>query len=308
MGKNRITYLWALLGSLVFYIAYREWLSWLLLVAVLGLPWLSLLVSLPLIASFRARVNGPGTIPMGTDAMVTLQGTGWLLVPAFSGRLRLRRPLTGEQWRYKNGGPVPSNHCGGILAAPEKLYVCDLLGLFRFPVKAPAPCRIIVRPKPLAIPQLPELERYLARAWKPKPGGGYAENHEMREYRPGDSLNQIHWKLTAKTGKLTLREPMEPLRGRVLLTVDICGTAEELDRKFGRLLWLGEHLLEKGLSFDVMALTGEGIMTLSIINKQTLEEALDQLLCASPAASGSVLDGTLSASWHRHVGGEPDEA
>ena len=43
-------------------------------------------------------------------------------------------------------------------------------------------------------------------------------------------------------------------------------------------------------------------------DEQTLEEALDQLLCATPAASGSVLDGTLSASWHRHVGGEPDEA
>ena len=73
MGKNRITYLWALLGSVVFYVAYREWLSWLLLVAVLGLPWLSLLVSLPLIASFRARVNGPGTIPMGQSKRLLLQ-------------------------------------------------------------------------------------------------------------------------------------------------------------------------------------------------------------------------------------------
>lgn len=308
MGKNRFTYICALLGCVGFYIAYREWLSWLLLVAVLGLPWLSLLVSLPLILSFRATVKGPASVPMDTEAMVTLEGTARQIVPAFSGRLRLTKALTGESRAYKNGGAVPTEHCGGILAAPEKIFVCDLLGLFRFRVRQPEKKWVIVRPKSVPIPQLPELERYLAKAWKPKPGGGYAENHEMRQYRPGDSLNQIHWKLTAKIGKLTLREPMEPLRGRVLLTVDICGSPEELDRKFGRLLWLGNHLLEKGLPFDIRALTGEGTVTYTVKNEKNLEEALDKLLCAAPAVSGSVLDGVLSASWHRHVGGEPDEA
>ncbi|MBR2633811.1 MAG: DUF58 domain-containing protein, partial [Lentisphaeria bacterium] len=43
---------------------------------------------------------------------------------------------------------------------------------------------------------------------RPKPGGGYGENYEIRQYRPGDNLNQIHWKLSAKVGDLMLREPM----------------------------------------------------------------------------------------------------
>ena len=296
----------ALLGCTGFYIAYREWLAWLLLVGLLGLPWLSLLVSLPLLLTLRVKLAASGPVPVGTGVSVRVLGAARPLVPEFSCRLGLTRPLTGEHWQGKNGAELRSDHCGGILVEPEKLYAYDLLGLFRFPVKPPAGAWVIFRPRPVAMDALPELEQYLARAWKPKPGGGYGENHEVRLYRPGDSLNQVHWKLTAKTGRLTVREPMEPLRGRVLLTLDIRGTAEELDRKFGRLLWLGSRLLEKGLKFEIMALTAQGIVTLPVEREETLTEALDRLLCAGPAPAGSVLDRVLNASWHRHLGGEPD--
>ncbi len=308
MAGRRVCYLMVLTVSFVFYLAYQEWFSWLALITVLCLPPFSLVVSLAAMLRFRTGVVCPDAVPMGMPAEGKLVGWSDLPAPPFGGKLRVSHTLTGEQWQQNSGMALPTQHCGSLTVTPEKVWIYDYLGLFRIRGRQFQSRVVLVRPRAVDIRRLPDLEKYLARAWKPKPGGGYGENHEMREYRPGDSLNQIHWKLTAKTGKLTLREPMEPLRGRVLLTVDICGTPQELDRKLGRLLWLGTHLLEKGLSFDVMALTGEGVMTLSVINEQTLEEALDQLLCATPAASGSVLDGTLSASWHRHVGGEPDEA
>lgn len=28
--------------------------------------------------------------------------------------------------------------------------------------------------------------------------GAYAEEHELRPYRPGDPMRTVHWKLTAK--------------------------------------------------------------------------------------------------------------
>ena len=42
MAGRRIVYLASFIGCLVFYYFYREWLSWLFLVAVGALPWLSL--------------------------------------------------------------------------------------------------------------------------------------------------------------------------------------------------------------------------------------------------------------------------
>jgi len=46
MTGRRLWYLAALFGCWVFYIAYGEWFSWLALMIVGGLPWLSLLISI----------------------------------------------------------------------------------------------------------------------------------------------------------------------------------------------------------------------------------------------------------------------
>ena len=308
MKKNRFFYACGLIGAAAFYIAYREWLSWLILVGLLWLPWLSLLVSLPLLLGFRAGTAGPESCRMGQNARVSLNARCRGAVPPFSGRLRLTRVTTGETWQYHHSGPVPTEHCGCILAQPEKVWVSDVLGLFRFRVKSPPPGRILVRPEPVSPGRLPDLRKYTARSWRPKPGGGYSELHEMRLYRPGDSLNQVHWKLTAKTGKLTVREPQEPNRGLVLLTLDICGTASELDRKLGRLLWLGDYLLNESIAFEIRALTGEGIFSRQVADTAALEGALDALLSSAPAAGGSILDREFRASWHRHIGGELDES
>ena len=307
MGKNRICYLCGLLGCAAFYIAYREWLSWLLVVGVFWLPWLSLLVSLPLLLRFRLEIRGPGTCRMGQKARVTMEVPRPGPVPPYGGRLCLMRMTTGETWRYSRSGELPTDHCGCILVQPEKIWACDVLGLFRFRVRTCMPVRILVRPEPLAMGTLPELERYLVRSWRPKPGGGYSEQHELRSYRPGDSLNQVHWKLTAKTGKLMIRESQEPRRGLVLLTLDLRGTPAELDRKLGRLLWLGTRLLEKEMSFEIRALTGEGIFSRQVADEWSLAGAVDSLLASPPARDGSVLDREFRACWHRHIGGEPDE-
>lgn len=303
MAGKRISYLCVVLACTVFYLAYQEWLSWLALVGVLGLPWLSLLVSLPGIRTFRAEIQAPDRVPVGVPGDCSITGFGRFVVMPFFGRIRLTRTITGETWKFKDGGELPTEHCGALLAELEKVRFCDVLGLFRFRGKRLTHKTILVWPKPQPPEDVPDLSRYLARAWRPKPGGGFAENHEMRLYRPGDSLNQVHWKLTAKTGQLIIREPMEPQRDLVLLTMDISGAAEELDRKFGRLLWLGDYLLEQGIAFEVRALAGEGILAYGVAGEEDLETCLKELLCASPAGEGSIRDQNYPAAWQYHVGG-----
>jgi hypothetical protein len=154
----------------------------------------------------------------------------------------------------------------------------------------------------------PNLTQHLARSWRPKPGGGYAENHEIRQYHPGDNLNQIHWKLSAKVGDLMLREAMEPERGLMLLTMDLCGTPEKLDIQFGRLLWLSNWLLENSIPFEVRVLTGNGIETWAVPDAWSLQKCIEALLCAPYAKEGSIRDRSFAAAWQHHIGGEPDEA
>ena len=153
----------------------------------------------------------------------------------------------------------------------------------------------------------PDLNQFIARSWRPKFGGGFAENHELRPYRPGDSLNQIHWKLSAKTGDLILREPMEPNGNLVLVTMDLNGTPEELDHKFGRLLWPSGYLLENGLRHELRVLTADGPVSCPIINEPALTAAVDALLCC-PAGDGTLLDADCGAAWQFHIGGWDHEA
>lgn len=303
MAGRRIVYLTVLLGCLGFYLAYQQWLAWFLLLTVGLLPWFSLGISLPAMLRFRAEVFGPQQVSMGEEAQVQLLGYNRLPVPPFRGRLRLVRRTTGERWKHKALLPLPTDHCGALEATPERVRVYDYLGLIGLPVKNVAGRVFLVRPRPVEIPDLPELERYLARAWRPKPGGGFSENHELRLYRPGDCLNQIHWKLTAKTGKITIREPMEPDRGLVLVTMNLRGTPEVLDRKFGRLVWLGNHLLEVGLDFEIRALTADGVQSFPVTAEAGLWEAVDTLLSVNPAPEGDLRNMNYNADWHYHIGG-----
>ena len=303
MIGRRLIYYTVLIACVGFFIAYQEWLGWFLLLTVLAVPWFSFLLSLPAMLRFRTEPVGPAAVQMGMTTEVRLLGWCSLPVPPFQGKLRLERITTGEHWVRKTTMPLPAEHCGGLRAIPEKVKVYDYLGLVGLRVRKTQNKTLIVRPVPVKPDQLPDLKRYLARAWKPKPGGGFAENHELRLYRPGDSLNQVHWKLTAKTGKVIIREPMEPDRGLVLVTMNLRGDAEELDRKFGRLLWVGNYLLEQDLQFETRVLTAMGVQNFTVTCQQGLWEMLDTLLCTPPAADGDLRLMEYRAAWQCHISG-----
>lgn len=308
MAGRRFLYGLVLMGSLAFYAAYQEWFSWILLLAVLLFPLVSLLLSLPLLFRMKAEPVAAARIPMGSGETVQLRVYPETLQLPLTCKITINNPLTGEKRIVQSGDFLPTDHCGGLRCTLYKPRMYDFLGLFRFRLRKVSEGIVYVLPKPVDQEVPPDLTRYLARSWRPKPGGGYAENHEIRQYRPGDQLNQIHWKLSAKVGELMLREPMEPERGRLLLTMDLRGTPDELDAKLGQLLWLGRWLVEHQMVYDVCVLTGNGVETWTVDCSSGLNRAMEDLLCATPASNGSVRDRELIAAWQYHIGGEPDEA
>ena len=62
----------------------------------------------------------------------------------------------------------------------------------------------------------------------PKKGGDDgSEVFEVRAYRDGDPLQRVHWKLTAKTGEMLVREFSLPKREVLLLQVDLYHPPQE---------------------------------------------------------------------------------
>lgn len=304
MLKRWIFYLTALLGSIVFWVAHQSWIARLVMMTVIWLPWFSLAISLIPMLRAQPVLLCPQRLKVGDMESLNMFLTG-KVIPPYRCRFEVRSSLLGDTDTVADHAILSTFHCGELLVICKKLDLYDFLGLFRIRKKLP-PKSVLVYPNRLQMDVTRELEKVLAHSWQPKPGGGFAENHELRLFRPGDGLNQIHWKLTAKTGKLTIRQPMVPRHGKILISVDICGTPEELDRKMGRILWLGEHFLELGLSYELQAQCGEGIVTRSVTCEADFEKAFAKLLRCSPLAE-AVGRNTQVASWHFHIGGEPNE-
>ena len=300
-------YLAAVFGCLAFYWAYREWLSWVFLMAVVFLPWLSLLLSLPAMILCRVELRCPIRAAVGDSVAITLGTSGFFPAPKIKGRVRVKHLLTGKLQKLPLGAELPTGHCGGLEIYSAGLWVCDYLGLFCLPVFGRDKKTLVVRPAPVPLEEPPDMSRYLVNAWKPKPGGGYSENHELRLYRPGDNLHQVHWKLTAKTGKMILREPMEAIRGLSKVTLELRGTPEELDQKLGKLRWLCGYLLQKEVPHQVLCLTGRGMERWEINGQEDVLRALDILL-KSPVAEKAAQPEYGYASWRYHIGGHSDEA
>ena len=304
MAKRRILYLIVLLGSVVFYWAYQKWLGWLLLVAVLCLPVLSLVLSLPALFGMRLHMTCPAVVPWGEALYAEVTNRSWFPLQMQDYILAVRKPLTKTKYTLGSGQALPAGHCGRLDCHIEKVLVSDYLGLFNFRFGTDARATVVVRPAPLEMEQLPQLQQNMAIRWKPKPGGGFAENHEVRLYHPGDNLNQIHWKLSAKTGKLVIREPMIPDGQNVVVGLCLFGSEKELDLKFGRLLSVCNHLLETGITFELQAVAARGVERFAVATEEDLTEAVDQLLGMEPAEEEQSFSDTAARVYW--IGGDAD--
>lgn len=307
MWGRRFFYLLSLLGCVIFYAFYREWFSWLLLMTIFLLPWFSLVLSLPALLTAQATLRCPDTVRMGVPVRTALQIDCRFPIPPVSCRLRLYNSLTDSRYVGKAGELIPTEHCGCITISYDRLLVYDYLGLFCRRLRKGESTRVYVEPKPVSA-FLPEsFEGRHISLWKPKPGGGFSENHDLRQYRPGDDLRGIHWKMSAKTGTLIYREPIEPAQKGYLLTLSLHGDPDTVDRKMGQLLWFSQSLLQRGCDHQVSCQTGAGILHFQVCDRTSADTCLHTLLRSKKAAQEQKIH-KQNALWQHHIGGECHEA
>ncbi len=306
MLRRRILYLICLIGCFGFFIGYRGWLAWMFLLSVICLPWLSLLLSLPFMLCMRVRFRFPSAVMRGEKLRLTATPSSKLPLTPTSWRYSIQEQYSGEQRKYAEDKEVYAKHCGCLHIRVKRAWKYDFLGLFRLPISGRKQASILVRPTPVPVAHVSGLNRYMAGRWVPKQGGGFSENHDLRLYRPGDDLRLVHWKLAAKTGKIVLREPIVPCRGKLVLTMLLCGSAEVLDEKLGKLCYLSDMLLQKELPHELHCLTADGLFLYEITTLAQLHAAIDALLCAKPTQERSMPH--IKAALQYRIGGEHDEA
>ena len=309
MRSRRILYA-ALVGAAVlFQILFRFYLSTFVLVLILALPVLSLLLSLPGLSGVRLAVTpAASTVRCGEPACLhlALEHTSPLPLVPPRVRLRWRNQLTGEEGLLRavpvQGAPVsltvPAGHCGRLVCRVEGAWSCDLLGLFPLPLRRGPEGAVLVLPVPAEPEDLTDLSTCWNRGTvlRPRPGGGPGEDYDLRDYRPGDPLRSIHWKLSSKRDEPVVRETLEPIQPLIVVTYDHFGTPEALDRTFARLYGLSRRLLEQGYPHHIQwssPVTG-AVEDRAVDEERDLPACLEPSLSTpAPAAGISILDRAL---------------
>lgn len=303
MWRRRMLYLVCLIGSLVFYGFYQLWLSGLLLVLCIALPLFSLLLSLPAMLTVKANLRCPESGRIGMPLRTALDITCRYPHPPVDCKIRLVNTLTQTSYRGKPGEKIPTDHCGLFEISFPCFYAYDYLGLFRRKLNHSSQCRVYVLPKAIPGGVLPADTSSVSKLWRPKPGGGFSENYELRLYRPGDNLRHIHWKMAAKTGKLIYREAMEPAQKGCVLSVTLSGDEAALDKKLGNLLYHSQALLSKAQPHYILCATGKGVKSYEVTDINSCEQAFRQML-QGPVTPYDQPPKAENVLWQHHVGGD----
>lgn len=319
MWRNRLIYLILLAGMTAFFREYRGWISWYGLLVMLALPLLSLVWSLFRAGWIRFRMipARPRCLPGDVNELSLTLATGQK-PPLLCGLTTCVRDEMGdavylEKLRFSRrsgeGVILPTEHCGVYTCRARHVWTRDLLGLFCLPVQSPAACTVIVEPKACAPQPTPDLSRFRTMRFRPVPDGGFSEVHEIREYRPGDSLKSVHWKLSAKTGELVVREPQEPIWKSAMLTFALPEARDEADVRLGELLWMSRSLLEAGAGHSVCWHDGTCVRMLPVTCEEELWNAV-HLILRCPVGKKIPARSEWErppADWVYHVGGGGEE-
>lgn len=116
--------------------------------------------------------------------------------------------------------PVPTDQRAVLAIGPVRAIRGDVLGLIRRVVSWPLVEKVYVHPRTVRSgAALAGFIRDLEGAESTLRTASDLSFHSLREYVPGDDRRHIHWKKTARTGTLLVREFLETRRSTVVIVL-----------------------------------------------------------------------------------------
>ena len=226
---------WLLLGVLVVGVVGGLTLGWVEAWVVAGIALLLLLFCIPfLFGGHDYRVHlalDKDRVVAGTDVSGHLEIRnqshrlslpGVVDSPVGEGLVEAHVPLRLAGAEHREELVIGARKRGVITVGPMTISRGDPIGILRREVAWPQVEQVFVHPVTVPIPS--------TSAGNIKDLEGSPTNdivsadlsfHAIRQYAPGDSRRHVHWKSTAKTGVLMVRQYEETRRARVAVVLDL---------------------------------------------------------------------------------------
>lgn len=163
-------------------------------------------------------------------------------------------PRRTGRWTLRLG----SEYCGRIRVTVEKGKLYDCFGLIGVAAPWNGVAHMVVQPDtfPMEVTLLAAASRTEDSQLysQERPGADLTETYQIREYVPGDSPRQIHWKLSQKLDRLIVRDPALPIEHNVLVFWERTGQSGDPDRTDAQaevVISLCRTLADAGIPFTI---------------------------------------------------------
>jgi len=176
----------------------------------------------------------------GVRATVTVRNAGRRIalpgridVPVGAGLVEFGVPLLRAGAASEQVLELPAQPRGIVPVGPATTVRSDPIGLLRREHAFDDAHDLYVHPRTITVPSSSAgLIRDLDGSPTRRLVDADMSFHAIREYAPGDSRRQVHWKSTAKTGRLMVRQYEESRRSRMAVVLGLAETEYATDAEF----------------------------------------------------------------------------
>ena len=260
MARNRVLYILAVLACLAFSMMYKENISAVILAAVVIYPLFAWLTTFVLMKLVKAEFSkGDILAEKGTRFELIINVKNRFILPCVPMELVCDLPdedtgLAAEKKIYVTLPPFGkaklamncmNRYRGKYSFAVKKISVVDPLRIIRVSKKGKSVINAVFVPRKLTVPDVSyfcESENFIAK--RQSSTDNKEDFSHVRDYIPGESVQLVHWKLTAKQGDLMLKQYDSVFDRKALILCDFDCCSRERDP-----LLCADTIIETAIAF-----------------------------------------------------------
>lgn len=271
------------------------------------IPLVSILVHLHIRSRLRLELSADANLHKGGTGELRVTVVNPTIFPAsMRCSLEIRSLLNGTSQKldldfsasrgtHTFPAELGSAYCGRLRISAETLRLYDCFSLIGIRVPCVSKCHVTVQPDGFetklsllsVMGGIEDSDSYS----QERPGWDLTEIFQLREYVPGDSPRQVHWKLSGKLDRLIVRDPGLPIVQDVLLFWERTGetdAAEVIDAQAEAVVSIARALLDQSVQFRLgwNDTTENRCILHQITDLDDLIGVLPRLLSAAGAAGG----------------------
>lgn len=174
------------------------------------------------------------------------------------------------------------NYSGTYFAGVDKIEIMDYFKIFRIKFNMPQKLKVTVEPRILKLDSIDRLIQAQELKNSSIRGENNVPDNQVREYMQGDNVKRIHWRNSAKAGKLMVRQYTAEEQEQYLVVLDTViarDTYEDrimaADRLRELLLAIVNHICESGYSARVVV---NGFVTMDVYSKKEFNELFKKMV------------------------------